>query len=162
MQLPAQAARQLPDPSTTLQVDSSSTDDSRLRGALPRPDSCTAANGAFIRSPRRRARAPKAGTSRPSALAVLRLTTSSYFTIVEIRSSRFPARVPEYRRCHQTFQSRSPLYACVLVGLLTSVQSVPTLPTITFGVKLFPVDCHSVNVPVLVLRHNRSLMPSPL
>jgi hypothetical protein len=34
-------ARQLPDQSTTLRVDSSSTDDSRLRGALPRPDSCT-------------------------------------------------------------------------------------------------------------------------
>ena len=38
MRLPAQAARQLPDQSTTLQVDSSSTDDSRLRGALPQPD----------------------------------------------------------------------------------------------------------------------------
>src|SRR5499426_1038104 len=34
-QLPARAARQLPDQSTTLRVDSSSTDDSRLRGALP-------------------------------------------------------------------------------------------------------------------------------
>jgi hypothetical protein len=34
MRLPARAARQLPDQSTTLQVDSSSTDDSRLRGAL--------------------------------------------------------------------------------------------------------------------------------
>ena len=39
MRLPAQAARQLPDQSTTLRVDSSSTDDSRLRGALPGPDS---------------------------------------------------------------------------------------------------------------------------
>jgi len=38
MRLPAQAARQLPDQSTTLRVDSSSTDDSRLRGALPIPD----------------------------------------------------------------------------------------------------------------------------
>src|SRR5580692_10648390 len=35
MRLPAQAACQLPDQSTTLRVDSSSTDDSRLRGALP-------------------------------------------------------------------------------------------------------------------------------
>src|SRR6478609_3063904 len=34
-QLPARAARQLPDQSTTLRVDSSSTDDPRLRGALP-------------------------------------------------------------------------------------------------------------------------------
>jgi ISXO2-like transposase domain len=34
VRLPAQAARQLPDQSTTLRVDSSSTDDSRLRGAL--------------------------------------------------------------------------------------------------------------------------------
>jgi hypothetical protein len=31
LRLPAQAARQLPDQSTTLRVDSSSTDDSRLR-----------------------------------------------------------------------------------------------------------------------------------
>jgi hypothetical protein len=38
MQLPAQAARQLPDQSTTFRVDSSSTDDSRLRGALPSAD----------------------------------------------------------------------------------------------------------------------------
>jgi hypothetical protein len=37
-QLPARAARQLPDQSTTLRVDSSSTDDSRLRGALPQTD----------------------------------------------------------------------------------------------------------------------------
>src|SRR6266852_4340899 len=42
VQLPARAARQLPDQSTTLRVDSSSTDDSRLRGALPKPNSCTA------------------------------------------------------------------------------------------------------------------------
>jgi hypothetical protein len=42
MRLPAQAARQLPDQSTTLRVDSSSTDDSRLRGALPTADSCSA------------------------------------------------------------------------------------------------------------------------
>src|ERR1700736_974807 len=48
MRLPAQAARQLPDQSTTLRVDSSSTDDSRLRGALPLPDFCGAAkNGLF-------------------------------------------------------------------------------------------------------------------
>ena len=38
LRLPAQAARQLPDQSTTLRVDSSSTDDSRLRGALPIAD----------------------------------------------------------------------------------------------------------------------------
>ena len=44
MRLPAQAARQLPDQSTTLRVDSPSTDDSRLRGALPTANSCTAAN----------------------------------------------------------------------------------------------------------------------
>src|SRR5262245_56364499 len=36
--LPDRAARQLPDQSTTLRVDSSSTDDSRLRGALPLGD----------------------------------------------------------------------------------------------------------------------------
>ena len=38
MRLPAQAARQLSDQSTTLRVDSSSTEDSRRRGALPIPD----------------------------------------------------------------------------------------------------------------------------
>src|SRR6202049_2021988 len=43
LQFPARAARQLPDQSITLRVESSSTDDSRLRGALPEPDSCTAA-----------------------------------------------------------------------------------------------------------------------
>src|SRR6202049_29219 len=36
--LPDRTARQLPDPSTTLWVDSSSTGDPRLRGALPNPD----------------------------------------------------------------------------------------------------------------------------
>src|SRR6476646_8683795 len=36
--LPGRAARQLPDQSTTLWVESSSTDDSRLRGALPTTD----------------------------------------------------------------------------------------------------------------------------
>src|SRR5262249_59046810 len=35
VQLPARAARQLPDQSTTLRMESSSTDDARLRGALP-------------------------------------------------------------------------------------------------------------------------------
>jgi hypothetical protein len=49
MRLPTRAARQLPDQSTTLRVDSSSTDDSRLRGALPIPDSCTAAKPAILR-----------------------------------------------------------------------------------------------------------------
>ena len=39
----------------------------------------TAANGAAIRSPRRRRRAASAAPSRPSALAVLRLMTSSNF-----------------------------------------------------------------------------------
>src|SRR5258708_6969966 len=37
-QLPGRAARQLPDQSTTLWVDSSSTSDSRLRGARPLAD----------------------------------------------------------------------------------------------------------------------------
>ena len=36
--LPGRAARQLPDQSTTLWVESSSTSDPRLRGALPGPD----------------------------------------------------------------------------------------------------------------------------
>src|SRR5262245_56545770 len=41
LQLPARAARQLPDQSTTLRVESSSTDDPRLRGALPSYDTDT-------------------------------------------------------------------------------------------------------------------------
>jgi hypothetical protein len=36
--LPGRAARQLPDQSTTLWVESSSTSDPRLRGALPKAD----------------------------------------------------------------------------------------------------------------------------
>ncbi len=36
--LPGRAVRQLPDQSTTLWVDSPSTGDPRLRGALPQPD----------------------------------------------------------------------------------------------------------------------------
>ena len=44
MRLPAQAARQLSDQSTTLRVDSSSTEDSRRRGALPTPDIADDAN----------------------------------------------------------------------------------------------------------------------
>jgi hypothetical protein len=43
-QLPGRAARQLPDLSTIIRVEPSSTDGSRLRGALPIPDSCGAAN----------------------------------------------------------------------------------------------------------------------
>ena len=50
--LPVQAARQLPDQSTTLWAESSSTDDSRLRGARPIGDIQTN----VIRSLRRRAR----------------------------------------------------------------------------------------------------------
>ena len=44
-QLPSQAARQLPDLSTIIRVESSSTGVSRLRGALPTADACSAANG---------------------------------------------------------------------------------------------------------------------
>src|SRR5213078_1370110 len=45
-QLPSRAARQLPDLSTIIRLEPSSTDDSRLRGALPAPDSCSAARDA--------------------------------------------------------------------------------------------------------------------
>jgi hypothetical protein len=55
----------------------SSTDDSRLRGALPVPDSCTAANN-VVYSITSSARASGAGgTSIPSALAVCRLMRNS-------------------------------------------------------------------------------------
>ena len=37
-QLPSETARQLPDLSTIIRVEPSSTDDSRLQGALPKPD----------------------------------------------------------------------------------------------------------------------------
>jgi hypothetical protein len=53
-QLPDQAARQLPDLSTIIRVESSSTGVSRPRGALPAADSCSAANGTVIRLPRQR------------------------------------------------------------------------------------------------------------
>jgi hypothetical protein len=49
MRLPAQAARQLPDQSTTLRVESSSTDNLRLRGALPEAD---IGSGAKMGSPK--------------------------------------------------------------------------------------------------------------
>jgi hypothetical protein len=76
MRLPAQAARQLPDQSTTLRVDSSSTDDSRLRGALPLPDSCTAANAIYSITSSARADRP-GGTSMPICLAVFRFIKNS-------------------------------------------------------------------------------------
>ena len=41
----------LPDQSTTLRVDSSSTDDLRLRGAPPTTNSCSAANSASFYHP---------------------------------------------------------------------------------------------------------------
>src|SRR4029450_5750790 len=76
LRLPARAARQLPDQSTTLWVDSSSTDDSRLRGALPRTDSCTAAK-LHLYSITSLARINSdVGSSIPSVLALLRLTMS--------------------------------------------------------------------------------------
>src|SRR4029453_12101612 len=46
--LPGRAARQLPDQSTTVWVESSSTSDPRLRGALPQADICGAANEALF------------------------------------------------------------------------------------------------------------------
>ncbi len=79
LRLPARAARQLPDQSTTLWVDSSSTDDSRLRGALPIPDSCTAQQHSYsITSSALAIRV--SGTVTPSVLAVFRFTMSSNFT----------------------------------------------------------------------------------
>jgi hypothetical protein len=52
--LPSQAARQLPDLSTILRVESSSTGVSRLRGALPETDPCsTQKRAAFICCPQR-------------------------------------------------------------------------------------------------------------
>src|SRR5215217_4599309 len=71
-QLPGRAARQLPDQSTTLWVESSSTSDSRLRGALPLGDIVP------VYSINSSARASSVGgTSIPSALAVFILKTKS-------------------------------------------------------------------------------------
>src|SRR3984893_16073147 len=60
--LPGRAARQLPDQSTTLWVESSSTDDSRLRGALPTRD--------IARLPRERA-PRKRGAPRANSQALI-------------------------------------------------------------------------------------------
>jgi hypothetical protein len=77
MRLPAQAARQLPDQSTTLRVDSSSTDDSRLRGALPQPDSCTPQQTASLFDHLSATASSVGGIARPSALAVFMLMLST-------------------------------------------------------------------------------------
>src|SRR6516162_9579759 len=92
MQLPARAARQLPDQSTTLRVDSSSTDDSRLRGALPQPDSCSAANIAYYSITSSARASSMGGTLRPSALAVLRFTAKS--NLVGCITGKFAAFSP--------------------------------------------------------------------
>jgi len=98
MQLPAQAARQLPDQSTTLRVDSSSTDDSRLRGALPTPDVSNRSNPApYSMTPSAIVRS-KGGTSRRNTLVVLSLIASSYLTgACTGKSARFSNRGTE---CH--------------------------------------------------------------
>src|SRR5262249_707765 len=49
LRLPARAARQLPDQSTTPRVQSSSTGNPRLRGALPQSDICATPNRVVIR-----------------------------------------------------------------------------------------------------------------
>ena len=86
MRLPAQAARQLPDQSTTLRVESSSTDNPRLRGALPIADivgrplgnaechsrpKCAAPNGGLAR---RHTRALRALSTRPFIQSAKRST----------------------------------------------------------------------------------------
>src|SRR5215467_11273395 len=50
-QLPGQVARQLPDQSTTLRVEPSSTSDSRLRGARPDSDMPTLTRVDYIAAP---------------------------------------------------------------------------------------------------------------
>jgi hypothetical protein len=73
--LPSRAARQLPDQSTTLRVESSSTGDSRLRGALPRGDIGSAAKEAlfnYLVGERE-----QAGRNFDAEFAVARLMTSS-------------------------------------------------------------------------------------
>ena len=72
LRLPARAARQLPDQSTTLRVDSSSTDDPRLRAALPGSDiSQRHSINSLARSRN------VSGIVSPSALAVVRLIMRS-------------------------------------------------------------------------------------
>src|SRR5229473_535937 len=51
-QLPSETARQLPDLSTIIRVEPSSTDDSRLQGALPIPDVSLGRLRAFLKANR--------------------------------------------------------------------------------------------------------------
>jgi hypothetical protein len=77
LRLPARAARQLPDQSTTLRVESSSTGDARLRGALPKGDICCAANKHRYSITSSARVSNVGGTVRPIALAVVRFMTRS-------------------------------------------------------------------------------------
>src|SRR5262249_47667873 len=75
--LPGQVARQLPDQSTTLRVEPSSTSDSRLRGARPKED-IVALQQITAHSINSSARASSAGgMMTPIDFAVPRLITSS-------------------------------------------------------------------------------------
>ena len=67
-QLPGQTARQLPDLSTIIRVESSSTGVSRLRGALPSTDSCAATGNR--RGPRRHC-ADRGAVRRPKPAHVI-------------------------------------------------------------------------------------------
>src|SRR5262245_61389895 len=67
--LPARAARQLPDQSTTLRVESSSTGNPRLRGALPQADIRIAAYEPSYSVTSLANPSNLGGTVRPSALA---------------------------------------------------------------------------------------------
>ena len=75
MRLPAQAARQLPDQSTTLRVDSSSTDNSRLRGALPISRQSEAWQKSVYSITSSASDRKDSGIVSPSVFAVFRLTT---------------------------------------------------------------------------------------
>jgi hypothetical protein len=77
--LPSKTARQLPDLSTIIRVEPSSTGDSRLQGALPLRDLSTC-NKVWVYSITSSARNRiDCGMVTPSAFAVFRLITSSNF-----------------------------------------------------------------------------------
>ena len=94
-QLPSETARQLPDLSTIIRVEPSSTDDSRLQGALPLPDFRAAAFGGSTftcTSPRMQATLRCSSTSIVKALSERARGTVDCLKIWTSRSRRHIVR----------------------------------------------------------------------
>jgi hypothetical protein len=149
MRLPAQATRQLPDQSTTLRVDSSSTDDSRLRGALPVPDSCTAAKSHHSIGSSATA-SSKSGISRPSTLAPATASVQS------------PAQLsPESQARRSSFQLTRYKFLDHLV-LATTSSAAADMPSGTSRPSAFAVFKLITNSNLLDCMTGRSAGFSPL